>query len=163
MLVFFFLVKIPLPPLARALRMLFAMPSPYACVQIISRILEIDPDYTVTAYADMMRKQIAMPAHLMYDGENPNIWNDFSSIAEDLGVYTAMDYAEIIEHLNKRWDIEHIKLVDGEAAKDQVLACTLIRHSPTAHTQSPRASTSIALKDIRVVVYVDACLLFRSI
>lgn len=47
------------------------------------------------AFADMMRKQIVMPAHMMDDGEhaakNPgrNLFADFSGVAERTETYTA--------------------------------------------------------------------------
>jgi hypothetical protein len=52
------------------------------------------------AFADMMRKQIVMPAHLMDDNEhaelNPgrNLFNDYSEVAEHLGgeLCTALGY-----------------------------------------------------------------------
>lgn len=34
------------------------------------------------------------------------LYNDFSRIATDLNVYTGVDYADIIEHLNDFWGIE---------------------------------------------------------
>ena len=36
--------------------------------RIIDGVFERDPDGAVLAFADMMRKQIVMPAHLMRDG-----------------------------------------------------------------------------------------------
>merc|ERR1712222_180361 len=59
-----------------------------------------------------------MPAHLMYDGENENLWNDFSSIAERLGVYTAFDYADILDHCNEHWLIKD-RTFKGNAGKSQ--------------------------------------------
>ncbi|GFZ11264.1 plant stearoyl-acyl-carrier-protein desaturase family protein [Actinidia rufa] len=41
-----------------------------AYTKIVEKLLEIDPDGTVLAIADMMRKKISMPAHLMYDGQD---------------------------------------------------------------------------------------------
>ncbi len=47
----------------------------------------------MVAWADMMRKQIVMPAHLMDDNEHHgktgrNLFADFSSVAERTGTYT---------------------------------------------------------------------------
>lgn len=39
-----------------------------AYTKIIDGVFERDPDGAVLAFADMMRKQIVMPAHLMSDG-----------------------------------------------------------------------------------------------
>lgn len=36
-------------------------------VQIVDKLFERDPDGAMLAFADMMRKQIVMPAHLMND------------------------------------------------------------------------------------------------
>lgn len=40
------------------------------CLQIIDAIFEQDPDGATLAFADMMKKQIVMPAHLMDDGKH---------------------------------------------------------------------------------------------
>lgn len=39
--------------------------------RIVEKLFEVDPDGAVLAFADMMRKQIVMPAHLMDDGQHP--------------------------------------------------------------------------------------------
>jgi acyl-[acyl-carrier-protein] desaturase len=77
------------------------------------------------AFADMMRKQIVMPAHLMDDGKHGilnagrNLFSDFSEVAERIGVYSAGDYCDIMEHLVVRWDVEHREGLRGEAAEAQ--------------------------------------------
>jgi acyl-[acyl-carrier-protein] desaturase len=73
--------------------------------KVVDKLFEEDPNGAMAAYEDMMKKNIVMPAHLMYDGENANLWDQFSGVAENIGVYTAEDYATIIEHLNRRWDL----------------------------------------------------------
>ena len=45
------------------------------------------------SFADMMKKQIVMPAHLMNDGQHStqggrNLFKDFSSVAQTTGTYT---------------------------------------------------------------------------
>lgn len=52
-----------------------------------------DPSGAMTAFGDMMRKQIVMPAHLMDDNEHGhktgrNLFKDFSSVAQATGTYT---------------------------------------------------------------------------
>lgn len=52
-----------------------------------------DPSGSMIAFADMMRKQIVMPAHLMDDNEHGhktgrNLFKDFSSVAQATGTYT---------------------------------------------------------------------------
>merc|ERR1712232_1435785 len=69
-------------------------------------ILNLDPDGLMKVFGDMMRSQIVMPAECMSDGDpNKNLYEDFSEVAQRIGVYTAFDYADIIEHLIKRWDL----------------------------------------------------------
>ena len=79
----------------------------------------------IISYADMMKKQIVMPAELMCDGyENPHmmetgLYEDFSRVATDLNVYTGVDYADIIEHLNDFWQIEKVTGLGPEAQEAQ--------------------------------------------
>mmetsp|Transcript_1333 Transcript_1333/g.4621 ORF Transcript_1333/g.4621 Transcript_1333/m.4621 type:complete len:392 (+) Transcript_1333:108-1283(+) len=95
-----------------------------AYCKIVEKLFELDPNDTMLGFEDMMRKQIVMPAHLMYDGENENLWTDFSSVAEHTGVYTAFDYADIMEHLIQYWDLEN-KSFTGDAQRGQEYVCKL--------------------------------------
>ena len=74
----------------------------------MQRVLELDPSGAMISYADMMKKQIVMPAELMTEPSNPNLYDDFARVATDLNVYTGVDYAEIIEHLNEFWKIGEV-------------------------------------------------------
>jgi acyl-[acyl-carrier-protein] desaturase len=91
----------------------------------VERVLELDPDGAIISYADMMKKQIVMPAELMCDGyENPQrmetgLYEDFGRVATDLQVYTGVDYADIIEHLNEFWQIEKVTGLGPEAQEAQ--------------------------------------------
>ncbi|KAG2696941.1 hypothetical protein I3760_07G083600 [Carya illinoinensis] len=96
-----------------------------AYTKIVEKLFEIDPDGTVMALADMMRKKISMPAHLMYDGQDDTLFEHFSSVAQRLGVYTAKDYADILEFLVGRWDIEKLTGLSGEGHKAQDFVCSL--------------------------------------
>lgn len=96
-----------------------------AYCMIIQRLLELDPSGAMQAFADMMRKGIAMPAHLMFDGENPTLFEDFSAVAQRTGVYTASDYASILEHLIQHWDIEKVEGLDADGRKAQEFVCKL--------------------------------------
>ena len=71
------------------------------------------------AFEDMMRKQIVMPAHLMYDGQSDTLFDDFSAGAQRTGVYTANDYADIMEHLVKRWNVGSIGGMTSEGDRAQ--------------------------------------------
>ena len=39
-----------------------------------------------------------------------DFFNNFSSLAESMGVYTAQDYAECVDHLLKRWRISQLQV-----------------------------------------------------
>jgi acyl-[acyl-carrier-protein] desaturase len=85
----------------------------------VERVLELDPDGAMISYADMMKKQIVMPAELMTEPSNPNLYDDFARVATDLKVYTGVDYAEIIEHLNDFWKIDQVTGLTPEAEEAQ--------------------------------------------
>lgn len=88
-------------------------------------ILKRDPDGLIMVFGDMMRGQITMPAELMTDGINKNLYEDFSAVAQRLEVYTALDYAEILGHLVRRWDLEHLEGLSAEAEKERDYLCKL--------------------------------------
>lgn len=95
-----------------------------AYTRIAEMLFEKDPSGAMLAFADMMRKQIVMPAHLMDDLEHQaktgrNLFADFSSVADRTGTYTAYDYANIMEHLIKRWAIADRAGLTGDAAEAQ--------------------------------------------
>ena len=96
-----------------------------AYTKIVDELFVRDPDGAMLAFGDMMRKQIVMPAHMMNDleheGKNAdrNLFADFSDVAQRLEVYTAHDYAAIMEHLVKRWQVDKRDGLSGEAAKEQ--------------------------------------------
>ena len=96
-----------------------------AYTKIVEKLFEIDPDGTVMAFADMMRKKITMPAHLMYDGLDDNLFENYSSVAQRIGVYTAKDYADILEFLVGRWKVEDLTGLSGEGRKAQDYVCGL--------------------------------------
>ena len=91
----------------------------------MTKIFELDPAQAVLAFAKMMRKRIAMPAILMHDGKDPNLFVKFSNVAQKTGVYTAKDYAEIINDLVQHWKLEKINGLSDMAAKAQDYLCTL--------------------------------------
>ncbi|KAJ8558076.1 hypothetical protein K7X08_004842 [Anisodus acutangulus] len=96
-----------------------------AYTKIVEKLFEIDPDGTVLAFADMMRKKISMPAHLMYDGRDDNLFDHFSAVAQRLGVYTASDYADILGFLVGRWKVSDLSGLSGEGRKAQEYVCGL--------------------------------------
>lgn len=62
----------------------------------MKEIFRLDPSNAMISFADMMKAQITMPAELMTDGHNGALFADFSDVAQQIGVYTAVDYARII-------------------------------------------------------------------
>ncbi|XVF84286.1 hypothetical protein PTKIN_Ptkin17bG0024800 [Pterospermum kingtungense] len=96
-----------------------------AYTKIVEKLFEIDPDGTVLAFADMMRKKITMPAEFMYDGEDDNLFDHFSAVAQRLGVYTAKDYADIVEFLVERWKVKDLTGLSGDGREAQDYVCRL--------------------------------------
>ncbi len=92
----------------------------------IQRIFEIDTSEMMLAFEDMMRKKIVMPAHfLRQQGEKiGTTFSHFSDAAQRLGVYTTIDYTDILESLIKEWDIGNMRsLTDAaERARDYLMA-----------------------------------------
>lgn len=88
-------------------------------------ILKRDPEGLLFVFGDMMRGQISMPAEQMTDGKSKDLYTDFADVAQRLGVYTAIDYADIIEHLVKRWDLANIEGISAEAEKERDYLCRL--------------------------------------
>lgn len=85
----------------------------------VTKIFEVDPSEMMLALEDMMRKKIVMPAHfLRQQGEKiGESWSHFSDAAQRLGVYTSMDYTNILESLVKEWNIGNITGLNGAAEK----------------------------------------------
>ena len=85
----------------------------------MTKIFEVDPSGAVRAFATMMRRKIVMPAVLMSDSVDENLFLHFSRIAQRLGVYTALDYADIIDDLVEHWGVPALSGLTGLAAKAQ--------------------------------------------
>jgi acyl-[acyl-carrier-protein] desaturase len=96
-----------------------------AYAKIVEKLLELDPTGAMVAIADMMRKKITMPAHLMYDGRDPRLFKHFSGVAQCLGVYTADDYADILEFLIGWWGLEKLEGISREGRHAQEFVCGL--------------------------------------
>lgn len=108
----------------------------FAYSKIVEKLLEVEPTMAMIAIADIMRKKITMPAHLMYDGEDPKLFEHFAAIAQRLGVYTTNDYADNLEFFIERWNLEKIEGLtkEGNCAQDYV--CGLV---PTIRRLQERA------------------------
>lgn len=92
-----------------------------------SKCLELDPDGALLAFYDMMRQKITMPAMYMREKgkELGETFKHFANVAERSEIYTPKDYADILEHLLKDWDIEHLKGLGNKAEAAQEYLCTL--------------------------------------
>jgi acyl-[acyl-carrier-protein] desaturase len=92
----------------------------------IKRIFEIDTSEMMLAFEDMMRKKIVMPAHfLRQQGEKiGTTFSHFSDAAQRLGVYTTIDYTDILENLIKEWDLGNMRSLNdaAERARDYLMA-----------------------------------------
>jgi len=93
--------------------------------RFVTEILQRDPDGLLAVFGSMMRGQIVMPAELMSDGKDADLYKNFSDVAQRLGVYTALDYAEIMDHLVKIWDLEHLEGLSSEGEKEREYLCKL--------------------------------------
>ncbi|XP_062227573.1 stearoyl-[acyl-carrier-protein] 9-desaturase 1, chloroplastic-like [Phragmites australis] len=94
--------------------------------RIVEQLLQLDPEGAMLAIADMMRKRITMPAHLMHDGRDTNLFEHFAAVAQRIGVYTARDYADIVEFLVKRWKLETLESgLSGEGRRARDFVCGL--------------------------------------
>ncbi len=91
----------------------------------MSRIFELDPAGAVLAFGKMMKAKIAMPAMLMHDGKDDNLYTKFSLVAQKAGVYTVKDYAEIIDALVAEWKISGLQGLSDASAKAQDYLCGL--------------------------------------
>ncbi|MGB2869902.1 MAG: acyl-ACP desaturase [Bacteroidota bacterium] len=91
----------------------------------MSRIFELDPARAILAFAKMMKLKIVMPAMLIYDGKDKSLYTKFSAVAQNIGVYTAKDYAEIIDALVDEWKISALRGLTDAAEKAQDYLCTL--------------------------------------
>jgi acyl-[acyl-carrier-protein] desaturase len=93
----------------------------------VTEILKRDPDGLLAVFGDMMRGQISMPAETMTDGKDEALYENFSNVAQRTGVYTAIDYADIIDHLVQQWDLENLEGLSSEGEKERDYLCKLPR------------------------------------
>ena len=84
-------------------------------IQFVRTFFEKDPDGMMQALWQMLQRGIVMPAHNMREVDpNGNVlrpgetYEYFSNIAQQLGVYTAKDYAAISARLLTEWNIRTV-------------------------------------------------------
>lgn len=84
----------------------------------VEEIFKIDPSQMMNAFADMMKHKIVMPSQMLKEfGRVNDAFVEFSMAAQRLGVYTALDYVDILKKLIVHWDIEHMSDLSSEAEK----------------------------------------------
>ena len=79
------------------------------------------------AFADVMRRKISMPGHLMYDGSDQNLFVNVSTVSSRIGAYSALDYINVMEHFVAKWNVEKLTGLLSEGKKAQDFVCELPR------------------------------------
>ena len=92
--------------------------------EFVKHIFEYDPSEMMIAFSDMMKNKIVMPAQLVREsgGKIGDTFVDFSNCAQRLGVYTSMDYIDILKRLISNWEIDKLSGLNepAEKARDYV-------------------------------------------
>jgi acyl-[acyl-carrier-protein] desaturase len=91
----------------------------HAYSEFVERIFAVDPSQMMMAFHYMMKQKIAMPAHFLRESGNKvtSAFEEFSNTAQRIGVYTSLDYVDILQKLIDRWDIGNINGLNEEAEK----------------------------------------------
>lgn len=91
----------------------------HAYSEFVNRIFKIDPSEMMLAFQYMMKQKITMPAHLIRESGEAigTAFEKFSESAQRIGVYTALDYVEIMQKLIDKWEIDKIVDLTDEAEK----------------------------------------------
>ena len=87
--------------------------------QFVKNIFEVDPSEMMLSFQYMMKNKINMPAQLIREsGEKiGSAFEEFSNAAQRIGVYTAMDYVDIMKKLIEKWEIDKVTNLTSEAEK----------------------------------------------
>jgi acyl-[acyl-carrier-protein] desaturase len=90
-----------------------------AYTHFVKEIFKIDASEMMLAFQHMMKHKIVMPAmHLRESfGAKGSLFNDFSTVAQRIGVYTGYDYIDILKKLIASWEIDKITNLTPEAEK----------------------------------------------
>lgn len=96
-----------------------------AYMSFIKKIFEYDPNEVLIAFEDMMRKKIVMPAHFLRETgmDVGGLWGHFTDAAQRIGVYTAVDYANILKDLVLEWNLANLCSLNeaGEKSRDYLV------------------------------------------
>ena len=87
--------------------------------EFVKEIFKIDPSEMMLAFQHMMKHKIVMPAlNLRQSFETKgSMFDQFSNVAQRIGVYTGFDYVDILKKLNTTWEIDKITNLTPEAEK----------------------------------------------
>lgn len=93
----------------------------------VQKFLELETSEAVQAIADMFRTKIIMPAMNLREAGagRGDTFKEFEVIAQRSGIYTALDYVEIMESLVEAWGVAALTGLQAEAARAQDYICGL--------------------------------------
>ncbi|XP_042501080.1 stearoyl-[acyl-carrier-protein] 9-desaturase 6, chloroplastic-like [Macadamia integrifolia] len=120
-----------------------------AYLKMVEKLLEVDPSDAVLGIANMLRKKITMPAYLMYDGQDPCLFDHFSAVAQRIGVYTVKDYADIIDFLVEQWKLEKLEGLNSAACQAQDFVCRLAPRVRKLHEITQQRSHKMEPQTLR--------------
>lgn len=117
-----------------------------AYTEFVKRIFKVDPSEMMLAFVHMLKLKITMPAHFLRESgeEIGKAFEIFSDSAQRIGVYTSLDYVDIIRKLIKIWDIDKVENLNekGEKARDYIMnlpdRLERIAHRIVIPKESPR-------------------------
>jgi acyl-[acyl-carrier-protein] desaturase len=108
--------------------------------RMMGAVMEQDPEGGVIVFGNLLRKVIAMPGRLMFDGKDADLFDHFAIVAQRLGVYSVADYASIVSHLVKTWNIA-ARSLSGKAARAQEFLC---KHAERVERQGEQVAERLA-------------------
>ncbi|MGE0811899.1 MAG: acyl-ACP desaturase [Vicinamibacterales bacterium] len=141
------------PNLARICRMIAADEARHErfYTRMMAEVLTTDPAGGILALAAMLDRQIVMPGRTMDDGLAPAVFDRFAAVAQRTGVYTALDYVSILDHLVATWRIAE-RVVTGEAARAQDRIC---READRYRRLAGRVAAGAARQPRRPFAWID--------
>jgi acyl-[acyl-carrier-protein] desaturase len=91
----------------------------HAYSDFVERIFKVDPNQMMMAFQYMMKRKITMPAYFLRESGDKigTAFEEFSNTAQRIGVYTYLDYIDILEKLIKRWEIGSMTNLNEDAEK----------------------------------------------
>ncbi len=108
---------------------------------LMGHVMDQDPEGGLVTMMSILRRMISMPGRLMFDGKDPDLFDHFAGVAQRLGVYTAADYARIVEHLVATWKVA-ARAVSGKAARPRNTSASMPKNAIPSRLNSPTASPS---------------------